>query len=73
MLCPGLQEYGRGVGDLGRPKTWVGVRGEKPQSAAMGSHPYVLKDGPEKPKAPGPRADEGGEVLEPTDADRCTK
>jgi hypothetical protein len=32
--------------------------------AALGSHRYILKDGPELPKESGPHEDLGGEVLE---------
>jgi hypothetical protein len=42
------------------------------QTAALGSHPYVLEDGPELPKIPGRHADEGGEVLEVMYADGYT-
>jgi hypothetical protein len=34
------------------------------QIAALGSHPHVLEDGPELPKIPGPRADEGGKISD---------
>jgi hypothetical protein len=33
------------------------------QVAALGSHAYVLEDGPELPKVSGPHAEEGGEIL----------
>jgi hypothetical protein len=42
------------------------------QRAAAGSHPYVIEDGPELPKIPGPHTDEGGEVLEGMYTDGCT-
>jgi hypothetical protein len=34
------------------------------QIASLGSHPYILEDGPQLPKEFGPHADPGGEVLE---------
>jgi hypothetical protein len=34
------------------------------QVAALGSHLYILEDGPELPKVAGSHADPGGEVLE---------
>jgi hypothetical protein len=39
---------------------------------ALGSHPYVLENGPELPEIPGPHADVGGEVLEGMYAEGCT-
>jgi hypothetical protein len=38
---------------------WISIA----QNAALSSHTYILEDGPELPKVPGPRADEGGKVL----------
>jgi hypothetical protein len=42
------------------------------QNPALGSHPYILEDGPELLKVPGPHADQRAEVLEGMYADRCT-
>jgi hypothetical protein len=42
------------------------------QNAALGFHPYILEDGPELPKIPGPHKEEGGEVLEGMYAYSCT-
>jgi hypothetical protein len=41
------------------------------QNAALSAHKYVLEDGPELPKSPDPRAEEGGEVLEGMYAQGC--
>jgi hypothetical protein len=41
-------------------------------NAALGSHPYILEDGPELPKVPEPHVDVGGEVLEVMYAEGCT-
>jgi hypothetical protein len=42
------------------------------QNAALGSHTYILEDGPELPKVCGPHAEMGGDVLEATYAQGCT-
>jgi hypothetical protein len=34
------------------------------QIAALGSHLYILENGPELPRVPGPHAEDGGGVLE---------
>jgi hypothetical protein len=42
------------------------------QTAALGSHPYVLGNGPELPKVPGPHTDLVGEALKGMYAEGCT-
>jgi hypothetical protein len=42
------------------------------QIAALGSHTYILEDGPELSRVPGSPADEGGAVLEWMYANGCT-
>jgi hypothetical protein len=41
-------------------------------SVAMGSHRYIMEDGPELPRVPGPHVEKGGEVLERMHADGYT-
>jgi hypothetical protein len=41
------------------------------QIAALGSHPYILEDGPELPKTSESHADPGGEVLEGMYTEGC--
>jgi hypothetical protein len=38
----------------------------------LGTHQYVLEDGPELPKVPGTHAEKGGEVLEGIYTEDCT-
>jgi hypothetical protein len=47
---------------------WVPIA----QSAALSSHKYILEDGPELPKVPGPNAEEGGKILEGMYVNRST-
>jgi hypothetical protein len=42
------------------------------QNAALGSHTYILEDGPRLLAVPGQHADEGGEILEGMYAQGCT-
>jgi hypothetical protein len=42
------------------------------QNAALGSHTYILEDGPWLRAVSGPHADEGGEILEGMYAQGCT-
>jgi hypothetical protein len=41
------------------------------QNSDSGAYPLVLEDGPEIPEAPGPHAEEGGQVLQGVYADGC--
>jgi hypothetical protein len=42
------------------------------ENAALGSHAYILEDGPELPKSSGPHAEDGGEILDGMHAQGCT-